>query len=483
MTKYVDALVREIRATAQLTQCAPPACGRISGKVVPQEPLETVYVGGGTPSLLPPWLLGRVLTEVDSCFGIASHAEVTLEVDPATFSAHTLEELRALGFNRLSVGAQAFQDKLLLGAGRIHTVNETQKALSTIGTSSFANNWSMDLLFGLPEQHTADWAESISLAVQAAPQHIATYGLTVEPGSAWGRRGYEENVAPLPPEEHVAEMFEMVHRRLTAAGYEHYEVSNFARPRCKSQHNQVYWEGRPFYGFGVGATSCDEWLRVRRPRSIRGWNRWVDWLEARLLAIDKRFPASKPRTELGTEDAAGVAGLGLLDGPGEPVSGMEVVESQPVDAIIGGLRTAKGVSLRRLRESATKSKSTCTFGTSRGSRGDRASVERGAAALERLWPLLLQLQDQGLIELQLDHTVEETKGTEEEPGFDRIEAASICPVVVGTSRSVGRGHHRIAQTCNGWAATTVQGRVRLTAPAGYLVADEITAEIWSVLDS
>ena len=490
MAGYVEALVREIRATAQLTGGHGQGSrhhaggGGGGGGLTRRAPLQTVYIGGGTPSLLPASLLGRVLAEVDGCFGIAPDAEVTVEADPATFTACNLAELHAVGVNRLSVGAQAFQDKLLLAAGRTHSVDDTHAAIAAIAASPFAANWSLDLLFGLPEQTAGDWAESIALAVDAAPQHIATYGLTVEPSSAWGLRGYEENVSPLPRDGQVAKMFEAVHHTLTAAGYGHYEVSNFAKPGCESRHNKVYWEGRPFYGFGVGATSCDERLRVRRPRSIRSWQRWVDQLEARLdstlaaatagaaaaVSVGRSEPASSSDQMSSVKLGPELESVGVADGPGDLGGGGEAEASHPIDAVIGGLRTANGVSLQSLRDAAAGA--AFAAGSTTGARSEGGAAQAatsghglGAEALERLWPLLLALQDQRLLELQVYQQEEHAAAVGDRP----------------TRSADGCEHEPSMRGGSAWAGA-VQGRVRLTAPAGFLLADGITAEIWGILD-
>jgi oxygen-independent coproporphyrinogen-3 oxidase len=470
MSSYVDTLIREIRATA--VTCANTAAlrarrGRVFSDTVP-EPLQTVYLGGGTPSLLPVPLLGRVLEEIELCFGIATDAEVTLEADPATFTTQSLDAMHALGINRLSIGVQAFQNDLLTGAGRTHSAEDAHAAVAAVAASRFQANWSLDLLFGLPNQAATDWSESIAFAVGAAPTHISTYGLTVEPGSTWGLRGYEEDAAPLPREEAVAEMYEAMHSRLTVAGYEHYEVSNFAKPGMESQHNQVYWGGLPFWGFGVGATSCDTSLRVRRPRSIASWTRWVDELDDRTVQLSSNV---ETRSKSSVSRSAAIA----------KASGLQVEDVQPVDAVIAGLRTARGVSFHSLRNVAVEAaagRGTCT-GRSAGTyvhseanamtpvrRGRRRT---GVDPLERVWPLLLALQEQGLVELHVD---------QREDGLCSDENRVTMQPAAALHGSVGE---RLLPAADGWAQP-VQGHVRLTASRGFLLADGITAEIWSALE-
>jgi oxygen-independent coproporphyrinogen-3 oxidase len=162
MSAYARTVCAEIIATAGAVRRRPTA-------------LHTVYVGGGTPSLLPAPLLGAILSQLDSSFGIAAGAEITVEADPATFDSQTLVNLASLGVNRLSVGVQAFSDPLLQSVGRTHSVQDIHRSLRCVqGSSSFSGSWSLDLLFGLPRQSLEDWERSLELAVAADPSHIAT---------------------------------------------------------------------------------------------------------------------------------------------------------------------------------------------------------------------------------------------------------------------------------------------------------------------
>lgn len=434
----------------------------VSGAVL-AKPLQTVYLGGGTPSLLPVPLLGRLLEEIKRCFGIAADAEVTLEADPGTFNAQSLDAMYALGINRLSVGVQAFQSDLLMGAGRTHSAEDARTAVATVASSCFKANWSLDLLFGLPNQAAADWLESIALALEAAPTHISTYGLTIEPGSSWGLRGYKEGAKPLPHEENVAEMYETVHSSLTSAGYEHYEVSNFAKPGMESQHNQVYFAGKPFWGFGVGATSCDANLRVRRPRSITSWACWVDEIEKKTAQQPSH---TQTRSKPSVSPSAAIANA----------SRVQMEDVQPVDAVIAGLRTARGVSFQSLRAvavEAAEGRGTSMYADVHSeddampiARRDRQ--RRGADPLERLWPLLLSFQEQGLIELHVD---------QRDGNYCGDNRLTVRP----TSGLHGAVRERMMPAADGWTEP-VQGHVRLTASRGFLLADSLTAEIWSALE-
>ncbi|GBF94884.1 coproporphyrinogen III oxidase [Raphidocelis subcapitata] len=266
MASYVDTLLREVAATAALNDRA-------------SQPLESVYFGGGTPSLVPPPLLGRVLDALSARFGLAAGAEVTIEADPGTFDPERLREYRAMGFNRLSIGVQSFEPGLLSSCGRAHDAASARAALSAAAASGFPS-WSLDLMSGLPGLSRASWRATLSEAVSFGPPHISVYDLQVEEGTPFARR-YSPGAAPLPADEEAAAMYADASEILTAAGYEHYEVSNYARPGHRSRHNQAYWRLTPHYGFGLGAASYLAGRRYSRPRRMPDWEAW----EERLLDV------------------------------------------------------------------------------------------------------------------------------------------------------------------------------------------------------
>jgi oxygen-independent coproporphyrinogen-3 oxidase len=260
IARYVEFLCQEIRQ--QPTSSAERA------------PLNTLFFGGGTPSLLAVAQVDHILQTLDQCFGIAAEAEISMEVDPGTFDPAQIWGYRAAGVNRVSVGVQAFQEKLLQAAGRSHTVEEIDRAIDSIRAAGFTNI-SLDLISGLPHQTLTDWQASLEKAIALSPTHLSCYDLTVEPVTAFGRQ-YKPGIKPLPSDETTAEMYRMAHRVLTAAGYEHYEISNYAKPGYQCRHNRVYWENRPFYGFGMGATSYISGNRVARPRKTGEYYEWVE---------------------------------------------------------------------------------------------------------------------------------------------------------------------------------------------------------------
>lgn len=259
IAQYVEALFREILTT-------PPG----------DSPLDTVFFGGGTPSLLSVEQLGRLLDLLNRHFGIAANAEISMEMDPGTFSWEQLKGYCHSGVNRISLGVQAFQDELLRACGRSHNTRDIFAAiemLRKVGVPDF----SLDLISGLPHQTLEQWQDSLEAAIACTPTHISCYDLIVEPVTAFGRR-YVPGSQPLPADETTAEMYRRSQQILTRSGYEHYEISNYALPGHQCRHNRVYWENRPYYGFGMGAASYVGGYRFTRPRTRREYYTWVQQL-------------------------------------------------------------------------------------------------------------------------------------------------------------------------------------------------------------
>ncbi|MEG3850247.1 radical SAM family heme chaperone HemW [Microcoleus sp. herbarium19] len=240
--------------------------------------LQTVFFGGGTPSLLSVSQLGSILEAVDRKFGIAAGAEISIEIDPGTFSLEQLRGYAAAGVNRVSLGVQAFQDELLQACGRSHSVAEIFEAVEIVRSAGIVN-FSLDLISGLPHQTLEQWEFSLKSAVEIAPAHLSVYDLIVEPLTAFGRY-FEPGAQPLPAPETAAGMYRLAREILTAEGYEHYEISNYARDGYQCRHNRVYWENRPYYGFGMGAASYVEGRRLTRPRKTQEYYQWVRSISA-----------------------------------------------------------------------------------------------------------------------------------------------------------------------------------------------------------
>jgi len=256
ISQYVEVLCQEIDIT--------PAFG---------QSLKTIFFGGGTPSLLSIEQLQRILGALEGRFGIAPGAEISMEIDPGTFDLAHITGYRSLGVNRVSFGVQAFQEELLQVAGRSHSVKDIFAALELIHQVEIPE-FSLDLISGLPHQSLGQWEDSLNKAVAINPTHISIYDLTIEPGTAFGRY-YKPGDNPLPTDETTVKMYQMAQQVLTGAGYEHYEISNYAQPGHQCQHNRVYWENRPYYGFGMGAASYVEGKRFTRPRQTKEYYQWV----------------------------------------------------------------------------------------------------------------------------------------------------------------------------------------------------------------
>ena len=257
--QYVEVLCQEINTTP-----------RLGGS------LKTVFFGGGTPSLLAVEQLGRILDTLDHCFGIAADAEISLEMDPGTFSLEQLKGYQEAGVNRVSLGVQAFQDELLSVCGRSHNSTDIFAAVDLLRQVEIPD-FSLDLISGLPHQTLEQWQASVEAAVSIAPTHISSYDLIVEPVTAFGRQ-YSPGAKPLPTDDTAAQMYRVAQQILTRAGYEHYEISNYALPGHQCRHNRVYWENRPYYGFGMGAASYIQGRRFTRPRTRREYYAWVQQL-------------------------------------------------------------------------------------------------------------------------------------------------------------------------------------------------------------
>ncbi|MBD1893648.1 radical SAM family heme chaperone HemW [Coleofasciculus sp. FACHB-129] len=248
-------------------------CQEIEVTPVQGNSLKTVFFGGGTPSLLSVQQLKQILTQLDAGFGIATDAEISMEMDPGTFDSQQLQGYRSVGVNRISLGVQAFQPELLEVCGRSHSVSDIFAAVELVrkvGVPEF----SLDLISGLPHQTLEQWQESLETAVAIAPTHISIYDLQVEAVTAFGRQ-YQPGAKPLPTDEMAAEMYRLAQQVLTSAGYEHYEISNYAKPGHQCRHNRVYWENRPYYAFGMGAASHLQGCRFTRPRKTREYYEWV----------------------------------------------------------------------------------------------------------------------------------------------------------------------------------------------------------------
>nr|WP_309733503.1 radical SAM family heme chaperone HemW [Chamaesiphon sp. OTE_75_metabat_556] len=238
-----------------------------------QQPLTTIFFGGGTPSLLTVAQLGQILDLLATKFGIANDAEISMEIDPGTFDLTQLQGYLQAGINRISIGVQAFQDQLLQLCGRSHTVSDIYQAVELLHRGGISN-WSLDLISGLPQQTIVQWATSLESAIELNPTHISCYDLIVEAQTPFAKQ-YQPGDKPLPSDETTAQMYRTAQQILSGAGYTHYEISNYAKPGSQCRHNLTYWQNQSYYAFGMGAASNLEDHRFTRPRKTQEYYQWV----------------------------------------------------------------------------------------------------------------------------------------------------------------------------------------------------------------
>jgi putative oxygen-independent coproporphyrinogen III oxidase len=238
-----------------------------------RQPLTTIFFGGGTPSLLTVAQLGQILDSLAAKFGIANDAEISMEIDPGTFDLTQLQGYLQAGINRVSIGVQAFQDQLLHLCGRSHTVSDIYQTVELLHQGGISN-WSLDLISGLPQQTIAQWVASLESAIALDPTHISCYDLIVEAQTPFAKQ-YQPGDKPLPSDETTAQMYRTAQQILSSAGYEHYEISNYAKSGSQCRHNLTYWQNQSYYAFGMGAASNLEDYRFTRPRKTQEYYQWV----------------------------------------------------------------------------------------------------------------------------------------------------------------------------------------------------------------
>ena len=247
-------------------------------------PLATVYIGGGTPSLLSPAQIRQLLEVLRRQFGFQAGAEITLEMDPASFDQADLQALIRAGITRVSLGGQSFDDQVLAALGRRHRRADLEQCCRWLVNAQHEgslSSWSLDLIRNLPQQGLESWAEQLEQALAVQAPHLSIYDLAVEPGTVFAWR-QERGELPLPDDELAVELMAQTSTRLSKAGFCRYEISNYAQPGHASRHNRVYWSGAGWWGFGMGATSAPWGERLARPRTREGYAKWLEDQRARL---------------------------------------------------------------------------------------------------------------------------------------------------------------------------------------------------------
>ncbi len=244
------------------------------GKTLGRRTVETVYIGGGTPSLLTPAQIGAILEGVASRFDLETGAEITLEANPeSALKTGFLAEVRTLGVNRLSLGVQSLRDDLLATLGRSHDAARARLAARAAREAGFAN-LSLDMIWGLPGQDVSAWLEDLAGITALAPEHVSCYGLSLEEGAPLAESVVAGRLS-LPDEEEGARMYLEGSAFLESEGYGHYEISNYARPGRESRHNRGYWSGRDYLGLGPAAVSTLDGRRWANPAGLDEYARTV----------------------------------------------------------------------------------------------------------------------------------------------------------------------------------------------------------------
>ena len=250
MADYLDALIREI-----------DVCGEEGTKA------DTIFIGGGTPSLLEISLMDRIFEELHRKFRVSPEAEITMEANPGTLSLEKLKAYRGMGINRLSIGLQSADDGELKMLGRIHSFEDFRRTWEMARDAGF-ENMNLDLISGLPLQTEESWEKTLRTAALFRPEHISAYSLIVEDGTP-----FAEMDLSLPDEDTEYRMYDDTKEILAEYGFHRYEISNYALPGCESRHNSSYWTGKDYLGFGIGAASL---RNGRRYTVTRDMERYLD---------------------------------------------------------------------------------------------------------------------------------------------------------------------------------------------------------------
>ena len=322
--------------------------------------VDTLYLGGGTPSHLPPPLLKQLFEMVLRRFPLAENYEFSVEVNPADVHQELVDVMEHYGVNRVSLGAQSFSARKLEILERDHGATGIERAVGLLADAIPAI--SLDLIFAVPGESLEEWNADLDHAIRLAPQHVSTYGLTFEPGTAFERRRQQDEFQ-LVSEETDRLMYETAIERLVASGMEHYEVSSFARQGKRSRHNETYWSGRSFFGVGPGAASYQQGRRLTNLRSTVGYLRRMQAGESPVVEQDELGPEERARELL-------VLGLRRLEG----------VDEEQFERHMGfSPEELAGPALRRLVDLQLLDKT---------SRGIRLSRE-GLLVSDSIWPELL----------------------------------------------------------------------------------------------
>ncbi|SUZ58552.1 uncharacterized protein METZ01_LOCUS11406 [marine metagenome] len=264
--RYVDALLKELRAYSSKKYTVP-----------------TVFIGGGTPTILLPSQLKQILDRVQQSFNLTPDCEITIEANPATLKLQALHEIRTAGYNRISIGVQSFDEKELKLLERVHNEEEIHSTIQQARSAKF-ENLSIDLMFALPHQTTEKWCSHLNQAIAKNPDHLSTYNLTIEPTTSFFKL-HKKGKLCLPHEDIQLEMYKTTIQTLEDAGYQQYEISNFSKPGMESRHNINYWNNGEYLGVGAGASS---YLNGERFKNTNLPSNYIREIKAKENAIETR---------------------------------------------------------------------------------------------------------------------------------------------------------------------------------------------------
>jgi len=288
----------------------------------------SIYLGGGTPSLLNIEQLGVILDTVHSVFSVSPEAEVTMEANPGTVDSEYLGSARSLGINRLSLGIQSFNDRELTLLGRVHTAADAREAVRCARDSGF-NNLNLDLIYGLPGDTSSGWRSTLEEAVELKPEHLSMYPLTLD-GDVPLLQMIERGEVPAPDPDVAAAQYELAEELMSASGYVHYEISNWAQSGYECRHNMVYWRNMPYIGVGAAAHSS---LDGRRSANTADLEKYLESVSLGILPdcdIDEEISPELQLSEsvilglrlnegIGLDDISSRFGVDLLQRYGEQV--------------------------------------------------------------------------------------------------------------------------------------------------------------------
>lgn len=287
--------------------------GRAADTVYGSFAYDTIYIGGGTPSLMDPDEINRILESLQAYFNIEKNAEITIECNPSSLTEEKIEEYLKIGINRISLGVQSFDKAHLKTLGRLHTGENAIETCQIISESGF-KNINLDLIYGIPDQTNAEWESDLKTAIELALEHISAYNLVIESETKFGEL-YSQNRLNLPSDEDQLQMYSILNEHMKNASYRRYEISNFSKPGFECRHNLKYWTGKPYLGLGPSAVSYDGKTRRKNKADIE------NYLKSAKEGIDF-------------------------------LSETEIIDRETAlrESIMSGLRLAEGVSLEVLKD-------------------------------------------------------------------------------------------------------------------------------------